>query len=209
MLLTARPEGAGFGKTSVGWQAQARCSDEAIASVQPLFDVMGKTTWRLGADQRMAHVAKIAGNLMITQAIESMAEATALTEAYGLSAEVFLGVVTQTMFASPSYQRYARNIAHASYEPGFKLFLGLKDVNLARDAAESAALELPAMSVVRESLSRAASAGLGNEDWSALAKVVRGEVSGESATVTDECGVRGAGRAAVPPRPLVRDDRPG
>lgn len=151
-------------------------SDEAIASVQPVFDVMGKTTWRLGADQRMAHVAKIAGNLMITQAIESMAEAAALTEAYGVSAEAFLGVVTQTMFASPSYQRYARNIARGSYEPGFKLSLGLKDVNLARDAARDAALELPAMNVVRESLARAVSSGLGSEDWSALTKVVRGEV---------------------------------
>ena len=148
----------------------------AIEQVQPLFDVMGKKTWRLGDDQAGANVAKIAGNLMITQAIESMAEATALTEAYGLSAKAFLDIVTQTMFASPSYQRYAQNIATDTYEPGFKLTLGLKDVGLAIEAAQAAGLDLPMSEVVRSSLSIASSAGLGDKDWSALARAARGEL---------------------------------
>lgn len=148
----------------------------AIDIVQPLFDVIGKKTWRLGSDQASANVAKIAGNLMISQAIESMAEATALTEAYGLSARAFLDIVTQTMFASPSYQRYSQNIVNDSYEPGFKLGLGLKDVSLAIEAAQGANLDLPMSEVVRSSLSGALSAGLGDKDWSALARVARGEI---------------------------------
>jgi 3-hydroxyisobutyrate dehydrogenase-like beta-hydroxyacid dehydrogenase len=152
----------------------------AIEQVQPLFDVMGKKTWRLGDDQASANVAKIAGNLMITQAIESMAEATALTEAYGLSAKAFLDIVTQTMFASPSYQRYAQNIATDTYEPGFKLTLGLKDVGLAIEAAQAAGLDLPMSEVVRSSLSIASSAGLGDKDWSALARAARGELTLQS-----------------------------
>ena len=39
--------------------------------------------------------------------------------------------------ASPSYKRYGGFIATNSYEPGFKLTLGLKDVNLAIDAARA------------------------------------------------------------------------
>ena len=145
----------------------------AVAKVQPLFDALGQKTWPLGEDPKHANVAKVAGNLMITLAIEAMGEATALTESYGLKAADFLEVVTQTMFASPSYQRYGGNIAENSYEPGFKLTLGLKDVNLALDAAGAKQASLPAAEIVRENLQRAVEQGMGDKDWSALAKATR------------------------------------
>lgn len=151
--------------------------DEAIDAIQPIFDAIGQRTWRLGADQRHAMAAKIAGNMMILQAIESMAEAVALVESYGLTRAAFLGIVTQTLFSSPSYQRYARNIVADAYEPGFKLALGLKDANLAVDAARNANLSLPAAEVARHHLSKAFEAGLGDHDWSALAKVVNGNLT--------------------------------
>ena len=77
------------------------------------------------------------------------------------------------MFASPSYQRYGGNIAHNSYEPGFKLTLGLKDVNLALEAAKAKQALLPAAEIVRETMLEAVEQGLGSQDWSALAKVTR------------------------------------
>ncbi|WP_017316174.1 NAD(P)-dependent oxidoreductase [Mastigocladopsis repens] len=146
---------------------------DAIAKVQPLFDVLGQKTWHLGDDPKRANVAKIAANLMITLAIESMGEATALTESYGLKASDFLDIVTNTLFASPSYKRYGGNIASNSYEPGFKLTLGLKDVNLAIDAAKAKHAVLPAAEIVRETMNQAIDQGLGSKDWSALAKVTR------------------------------------
>lgn len=148
---------------------------DAAAKVQPLFEALGQKTWPLGDDPKHANIAKIAGNLMITLAIESMGEAAALTESYGLSAADFLNVVTQTLFASPSYQRYGGNIARNSYEPGFKLTLGLKDVNLALDAASAKNTVLPAAEVVRETMNKAVEQGLGSKDWSALAQVTRSQ----------------------------------
>ena len=145
----------------------------AVAKVQPLFDALGQKTWPLGEEPTHANVAKIAGNLMITLAIEAMGEATALTESYGLKAADFLNIVTNTLFASPSYQRYSANIAKGSYEPGFKLTLGLKDVNLALDAAQAKEAVLPSAQIVRENLQRAVEEGLGDKDWSALAKAAR------------------------------------
>jgi len=146
---------------------------EAITTVQPLLDALGQKTWHLGDDPKHANIAKIAGNMMITLAIEAMGEATALTESYGLKAGDFLEVVTNTMFASPSYKRYGGNIASNSYEPGFKLTLGLKDVNLALDAAKAKQTVLPAAEIVRENLVQAVEQGLGDKDWSALAKTTR------------------------------------
>lgn len=146
---------------------------DAVAIIQPLLDALGQKTWPLGDDPVRANVAKIAGNLMITLAIEAMGEATALTESYGVKAADFLEIVTGTMFACPSYQRYGENIAKGAYEPGFKLPLGLKDVNLALDAARAKGATLPAAEIVRENLQAGVEQGLGDKDWSALARVTR------------------------------------
>ncbi len=146
---------------------------DAVASVQPLFDALGQKTWPLGADPKHANIAKIAGNMMITLAIEAMGEATALTESYGLKAADFLEVITNTILASPSYKRYGGFIATNSYEPGFKLTLGLKDVDLALEAARTKNAVLPAATIVRENMMDAIDRGLGAKDWSILAKMTR------------------------------------
>jgi 3-hydroxyisobutyrate dehydrogenase-like beta-hydroxyacid dehydrogenase len=146
----------------------------ALATVQPLFDALGQKTWSLGDDPKRANVAKIAGNMMIALAIEAMGEATALTESHGLKAGDFLDIVTNTLFASPSYKRYGGFIASNSYEPGFKLSLGLKDVNLALEAARATGTTLPGADVVQSHMLEAVKLGLGAKDWSVLATMARG-----------------------------------
>ncbi|HEX6451102.1 MAG TPA: NAD(P)-dependent oxidoreductase [Trebonia sp.] len=144
-----------------------------ITTAQPLLDALGHKIWHLGNDPRHANVAKIAGNMMIALAIEALAEAAALTESYGLKAEDFFGIVTSTIFENPAYKSYADNIASGSYESEFDLVLGLKDLNLALDAATARNAGLPAAEVVRANMLTAIDQGLGDKDWSALAEVPR------------------------------------
>ena len=148
-------------------------SADALDKVAPLLAVMSKKIWPLGEQPAHANIAKIAGNLMITQAIESMAEASALVESHGLAPAAFLDVVTHTMFACSSYQRYAGNICGDSYEPGFKLSLGLKDVRLALDAAAVHGASLPSAAIVRTHMETAVREGKGDRDWSILALAAR------------------------------------
>lgn len=166
-----------FGVPAAAAQAQLNIvvagDPAAIARVQPLFDALGRKTWPLGDDPTRANVAKLAGNLMIALAMEAMGEATALTESYGVSAADFLDIVTNTLFAAPSYQRYGGFIASNTYEPGFKLTLGLKDVNLALDAAKAKNAVLPSAEIVRENMRAAVDQGLGGKDWSIVAKAAR------------------------------------
>lgn len=166
-----------FGVPAAAAQAQLNImvagQAEAVATVQPLLDALGQKTWPLGDDPKHANVAKIAGNMMITLAIEAMGEATALTESHGLKAADFLEVITNTILSSPSYKRYGGYIARNTYEPGFKLTLGLKDVNLALEAAKTKGAVLPAAEIVRENMLEAIEQGFGSKDWSVLAKMAR------------------------------------
>jgi 3-hydroxyisobutyrate dehydrogenase-like beta-hydroxyacid dehydrogenase/pimeloyl-ACP methyl ester carboxylesterase len=144
-------------------------SRAAIATVQPIFDVLGKKTWFMGDRPVQSCIAKIAGNMMITHAIQSLGEASVLAERYGLSPATFIELMTQTQFASSSYQRYGQNIVNGTFEPGFKLSLGLKDINLAIDAAHAKNLGLPAGDAVRAKMKAAVARGLGHKDWSTFA----------------------------------------
>lgn len=142
--------------------------EQALATVRPLLDAMSRRVWPLGEDPLRAKVAKIAGNMMIAQAIQALSEAVALGESYGLRGADFIDIVTNTLFASPSYQRYGKRIATGDYEPGFKLTLGLKDVNLALDAGEARQVVLPAARIVQQRMHAAIAQGLGGKDWSAF-----------------------------------------
>jgi 3-hydroxyisobutyrate dehydrogenase-like beta-hydroxyacid dehydrogenase len=115
-------------------------------------------------------VAKLAGNMMIALAIESLAEAFALTRQYGLNDTAFLELITSTIFQCPYYKQYGSNIVRDSYEPGFQLTLGLKDIKLALNAASLRDTVLPSVDIVRQSFEAAVQIGEGNRDWSALAK---------------------------------------
>ncbi|WP_256574529.1 MULTISPECIES: NAD(P)-binding domain-containing protein [unclassified Pseudomonas] len=141
----------------------------AVSTVQPLFDLLGKKTWYLGDQPEQACIAKIAGNMMITHAIQSLGDATELVQRYGLNPSIFVSLMTQTLFASAPYQRYGQNIVNRRFEPGFKLSLGLKDINLAIDAGRRKSLVLPAADAVRSKMTSAVALGDGEKDWSVFA----------------------------------------
>jgi 3-hydroxyisobutyrate dehydrogenase-like beta-hydroxyacid dehydrogenase len=165
-----RPEAAAAGQLNIVVAGDAA----AIDRVQPLLDVIGQRTWRVGADPLQANAVKVAGNFMIAAAIESMAEAAVLVERYGVPAAEMLNVLTSTLFAAPVYKNYGALIAERRYEPaGFRLVLGLKDMRLVLEAADSGRTPMPFASVLRDHLLEAVAQGQGERDWAALAEVAR------------------------------------
>jgi len=163
-----RPDVAAAGKLNI----VAAGRPGVIERVRPLLEAMGSRIWPLGDAPERANVVKIAGNFMLGAAIESMAEASALTRAHGVSAGDFLEVMTSTLFASPAFQGYAKLIAEQRYTPaGFALPLGYKDIGLALSAADATRVPLPLASLLRDSLLEALSAGEEDVDWSIMAQV--------------------------------------
>jgi 3-hydroxyisobutyrate dehydrogenase-like beta-hydroxyacid dehydrogenase len=163
-----RPDVAAAGKLNI----LVAGKPHVIERVRPLLEVMGSRIWPLGEEPERANVVKIAGNFMIGAAIESMAEASALTRAHGVSAADFLDVMTNSLFATPAYQGYARLIAESRYTPaGFALPLGYKDIGLALAAADATRVPLPLAGVLRDSLLEALSTGDEDVDWSIMAQV--------------------------------------
>ncbi|MDR5769837.1 NAD(P)-dependent oxidoreductase [Caballeronia sp. LZ028] len=141
----------------------------AVVKVMPALKVISKQVWDLGEEPPAAYAAKIACNMMITMAIEAMAEAVVLTQTNGLSRERFFELILGTLFGSRPYQTYSGNIIRNEYQPGFKAVLGLKDLRLAAEAAEQAGRVLPMLDAVHGRMAETVDAGMGDCDWSAIA----------------------------------------
>ena len=165
-----------FGRPDMAAAAQLNLvvsgADDAVTRVRLALDAIGKKVWPAGTAPERANVIKIAGNFMLASAIESMAEASAVTRAHGIGAADFLAIMTQTLFAAPAYVGYGKLIAEQRYQPaGFKMALGLKDVELALQAAGQARVPMPFAAAVRDALLDALAHGGADKDWSALAEV--------------------------------------
>jgi 3-hydroxyisobutyrate dehydrogenase-like beta-hydroxyacid dehydrogenase len=138
--------------------------------VQPLLQALGQGVYDFGEDPGAANVVKLTGNFLIAAAMEAMAEAFTLAEKNGIERTKIIDMLGQTSFACPIYQNYGKTIAEERYTPaGFLLSLGLKDVNLVLQTAESAQMPMPLASLLHDRFMASVAKGRGEMDWSALA----------------------------------------
>ena len=148
---------------------------ETLDEVQPYFDLMGRRTWRLGAEPSTANLVKIIGNYMILTTIQSLGEALSLGDRAGLDSEELVELLTGTLFPGPVHSSYGNIIASRAYEPaGFSTVLGRKDLGLAVGAAADLGIDLPFARTLRDAFDEALSRGWGERDWSSVAEVQRG-----------------------------------
>lgn len=168
--VLGRPDVAEAGKLNI----VAGGATAAIDRVQPLLDVLGQKTWRVGQTPEHANVYKLAANFMLACAIETFGEAAALVSGHGSDAALFHELITSSILPGPVYQGYGKMITDDRYEPAlFKARLGLKDVRLALAAGEAVNTPLPMGSVVRDSLIEAMAHGDGEKDFAVLGRVAR------------------------------------
>jgi len=172
-----------FGRPPVaqagGLNVLAAGAPEAVATAMPVLELLAAKVWPLGDDPVRATALKLAGNFMIVSAIESMGEAVALGEAYGVEAPELLDMLSSTLFAAPIYKIYGAMIAERRYTPpGFAAELGLKDVRLVLDAAEAKGLSMPLADLAEASLESLLGGEEKNLDLAALAEIARGRVEG-------------------------------
>lgn len=149
----------------------------ATARAREVLEPLAAGFYEFGAgDAGAANVAKLTGNFLIVAALQAMGEAWAFAEKNGLDREAVAGMFGETVFNCPVYANYGGAIARHAYEPaGFKLSLGLKDVNLLREASETAAVPMPLASLLHDRLLTMVATGRGDLDWGGLGQLAADE----------------------------------
>jgi len=166
--VLGRPEAAAAKKLLV----LAAGPPEQVERCRPVLEAVGRGVTVFGQNAWQANIVKLASNFLIVSLIESLGEAFALLRKSGISPKDFLEMASP-LFGSPVFQVYGQLLAEEKYEPaGFRLKLGLKDVNLALAAAGEQAVPMPLASLAREHFLQGIAHGYADQDWAALARVI-------------------------------------
>lgn len=148
--------------------------EDAKRKARPLLDAMGQSVFDFGDDPGAANVVKLSGNFLIAAAMEAMAEALAMAEKNGVDRMKTIEMLTTTLFACPVYQGYGNAVAAMRHTPaGFRLPLGLKDIELVLKTGAEARAPMPLAALLRDRFLSSLAKGREAMDWSALALCAR------------------------------------
>ena len=143
----------------------------AVEKIRPLFEVLSQQVFEVGAEPQAATAVKIANNFVLGCAIETMGEAFSLVEKLGVEPTMFFDVMLQGLFGAPAYQIYGKMIVEEAWEGhGATALIGLKDADLALEAAAAADMPLPSTHIWRDHLLSAIERGEGALDWAVMAR---------------------------------------
>lgn len=144
---------------------------DAVEKVLPVLEAIGQQTFRAGANPQSSAAVKIANNFVLGCAIETMGEALSLVEKLGVDPQLFFEVMTQGLFSAPAYEVYGKMIVDQNWDShGATAVIGLKDADLALDAAAAADMPLPSTNIWRDYLISAIERGEGHLDWAVMAR---------------------------------------
>jgi len=160
-----RPEAAAAGRLNVIVSGESA----AKKRIAPILAAIGQATFDFGDAPDAANLVKVCGNFMIASAIQTMAEAMTLAQKNGIDTAKMIDMLAQTIFACPIYQGYGKALAAQRFEPvGFRMALGLKDVNLALETAAASTMPMPIASLLHDRLLANIARGRGEMDWLAV-----------------------------------------
>jgi len=141
----------------------------AVKTCQPLLDVLGQKTFPLGPVPASANLVKLSGNFLMASAIEALGEAIALVGKADIDRQVFVDLLTSSIFNATPYKIYGGLIANSQFEPAlFAAPLGFKDIKLALAAAETLRVPMPLGSLLHDRFLRLLAEGGERLDWAAI-----------------------------------------
>lgn len=148
--------------------------------IVPILSRMGKNIVACGEAVGSGEAAKLCNNLVLGISMSAVSEALVLGEKLGLDPKVLSQIFntsTARCWSSDSYNPYPgvmENVPSSrNYEGGFACALMLKDLKLAKLAAESVNQQLNFGDLSVEQYEKAVEQGLANKDFSAILQLFK------------------------------------
>jgi 3-hydroxyisobutyrate dehydrogenase len=155
-------------------------SHAAFTRGQPVLERMGKRVVHCG-EAGNGQVAKICNNMILGISMIAVSEAFVLGEKLGLSHKALFDVASVSSGQCWSLTSYCpvpgpvpASPANDDYKPGFAAALMLKDLKLAKEAAQSVKAKTALGTQAAEIYENFAQEGHSGMDFSAIIKLVRG-----------------------------------
>ena len=145
--------------------------ERAFNTMKPLFEKMGKNVTRVGGNGD-GQTTKVANQIIVALTIEAVGEALLFASRAGADP----GLVRQALMGGFASSRilevHGERMVKRNFDPGFRIELHQKDLNLALEGARTLGLSLPSTAVAQQLFSSCAAHGGKAWDHSAMVRAL-------------------------------------
>ncbi len=142
-----------------------------FARVQPLLALMGKNITHVGAAGD-GQVCKVANQIIVALNIGAVAEALVFAAKAGADPAKVRQALMGGFASSRVLEVHGERMIKRTFQPGFRIALHQKDLNLALQGARSLGLALPQTATAAQLMQSCAALGLAQADHSALVRAL-------------------------------------
>ncbi|MEE7451012.1 2-hydroxy-3-oxopropionate reductase [Methylobacterium radiotolerans] len=169
--LDAPVSGGEVGAKNAALSIMVGGEPEVFERAKPLFEAMGKTVTHVGP-VGSGQVAKVANQIIVALTIEAVAEGLLFASKAGADPAKVRQAITGGLATSRILELHGARMIERTFDPGFRIGLHQKDLNLALDNARTLGLSLPATALAQQLFSACVAQGGAAWDHSAMVKAL-------------------------------------
>jgi 2-hydroxy-3-oxopropionate reductase len=147
---------------------------KAFERAKPLFDKMGKNITHVGEANGDGQTCKVANQIIVALNIQAVSEALVFAARAGADPAKVRQALMGGFASSRILEVHAERMLKGTFNPGFRIRLHQKDLNLALSAAKELNLALPNTAIAQQMFSSCAAHGGADLDHSALVQAIEG-----------------------------------
>lgn len=145
---------------------------EAFDTAKPLFDLMGKNITLVGTANGVGQTCKVANQIIVALNIEAVSEALLFASKAGADPAKVREALMGGFASSKILEVHGERMIKRTFDPGFRIELHQKDLNLALQSAREIGVSLPNTATAQELFNACSAAGGAGWDHSAMVKAL-------------------------------------
>jgi 2-hydroxy-3-oxopropionate reductase len=169
--VDAPVSGGEVGAKAASLTIMAGGSAAAFDRVRPYFELMGKNVTHVGANGA-GQTCKVANQIIVALNIEAVGEALLFAAKMGADPAKVRQALMGGFAASRILEVHGERMVNRSFDPGFRIELHQKDLNLALSSARAVGVALPNTATAQELFNACAAHGGAAWDHSAMVRAL-------------------------------------
>jgi 2-hydroxy-3-oxopropionate reductase len=165
--VDAPVSGGEVGAKNAGLTIMCGGKEAVFNKVKPLFELMGKNITLVG-DVGAGQITKVANQIIVALNIQAVSEALLFASRAGADPAKVRQALMGGFAASRILEVHGERIIKRTFDPGFRIELHSKDLNLALSNARKLGISLPNTAIAQELFNSCIGNGDGKKDHSAL-----------------------------------------
>lgn len=145
--------------------------EESFSKVKPYFELMGKNITLVG-ENGAGQTTKIANQIIVALNLEAVSEALVFASKAGVNPVKVREAIMGGSASSRVLEVHAKRIIEKNFEPGFRVELHQKDLDIALENAKELGVSLPNTATTQQLFNSCKSFGADKKDHSIIVKAL-------------------------------------